>query len=66
MIWRWRGLRNSDVIKEDKAGDICKEVIKLQNAALEIVANLACQDEDEDSLEEFRDDIDFDASDDVK
>ena len=54
------------MIKEDKAGDICKEVIKLQNAALEIVANLACQDEDEDSLEEFRDDIDFDASDDVK
>ena len=50
----------SDVTKEDKVSDECKEVMKAQIAALEIVANLACLDED--SLEQFSDD-DFNDSD---
>jgi len=53
----------SNGIKEDKISDECKEVMKAQIAALEIVANLACQDDGEDSSEQFSDDDDFDDSD---
>jgi len=46
--------------EDDKAVNEIKTIIKAQIAALEIIANLACQEDGEDSLEEDSEEDDFD------
>jgi len=49
--------------RESKAVDECKNILKAQVAALEIIANLACKDDGEESLDAFSDDEDLDEGD---
>eukprot|EP00092_Neocalanus_flemingeri_P019706 GFUD01021342.1.p1 GENE.GFUD01021342.1~~GFUD01021342.1.p1 ORF type:complete len:636 (-),score=251.17 GFUD01021342.1:183-2090(-) len=49
-----------EATKEDKVGEECKDIIRAQIAALEIITNLASQEECDDSLENDSDASDFD------
>jgi len=50
----------SDESRVSKAGEQCKNILKSQVLALEIIANLTCQEDGEDSVENLSDDEDFD------
>jgi len=50
----------SDESHGSKAGEECKNVLKAQVLALEIIANLTCQEDGEDNMEDLSDDEDFD------
>merc|ERR1719431_2280104 len=50
----------SDGSNVSKAGEECKNILKSQVLSLEIIANLTCQEDGEDSMEELSDDEDLD------
>merc|ERR1719431_698977 len=50
----------SDGSNVSKAGEECKNILKSQVLSLEIIANLTCQEDGEDSMEEVSDDEDLD------